>query len=87
MGRGERKEACMKRKKFRRHFEKKTVATSVLCQPQRFLCGDSEIYTNAHPDRAKREALSCLQDSGLSLTWKRATGAVSLLGIQRMSAR
>lgn len=53
------------------------------CQPQRFLCGGGEIYANAHPDGPKREALSCLQYSGLNLTWKRATRAVSPLGIQR----
>lgn len=68
---------------------KKTVATSVLLATEVSLwhavASDGGKYSNA--DRPKREALSCLQYSGLHLTWKGAMRAISLLGIQRMSAR
>lgn len=67
------------------------MATSVLLATEvplwHAVAGDGGKYSNAHPDRPKREALSCLQYSGLRLTWKRAMRAFSLLGIQRMSAR
>lgn len=91
-GGGERKEACMEKSLWDTlRLTEKTVATSVLSATEvplwHAVAGDGGKYSNAHPDRPKREALSCLQYSGLHLTWKRATRALSLLGLQRMSAR
>ncbi|PWA15875.1 hypothetical protein CCH79_00009056, partial [Gambusia affinis] len=47
----------------------------------RVVAGDGGKYFNAHPDGPKREGLSCLQCSGLNLTWKRAARVLFLSGI------
>lgn len=92
-GGGAKKKRNLHEKKFVRHPEsqEKTVATSVLLATEvplwRAGAGDSGKDSNAHSDRPEREALSCLQYTGLSLTWKRAMRALSLLGILCMSAR
>lgn len=90
MGRGERKEACLKEKKFGRHFEtheKDSGHFSAVSHRGSFVATARYTLMLIQTDQKERPSAVYSTVVSISQGGRRATGAVSLLGIQRMSAR